>query len=210
MLYAHCDESYAGDARTSPAYVVAGLVGTAKEWRLFDSLWRQSMRDLRIAKIGGCHASKCANGAKPYDGMTLETRCEIQHRLIVDIVASRLHGCVAVSYLDGYRNVNKKLDPLLGKDLRKLNEPHLLAVRQCVLLLLHETDTAAHEPITFAFDQNGEFGGRVKEWYGGLKGWKDFSVPEAHRTSDRGRSHKSRRITGRGYLGVCGDAPLQR
>jgi len=173
MLHARCDESYAGDARTTPVYVVAGLVGTTREWELFDSFWSESMRDLRIDRVG-CHTSKCANGAKPYDQMSAERRREIQHRLLVDIIAARLYGCVAVSDLDSYRRVKPQLDALIGRDLKKLNEPHLLAVRQCVLLMLHETQSSDNHPISFVFDRNGQFGGRVKEWYHGLVRWKAF------------------------------------
>lgn len=164
MLHARCDESYAGDTRTTPIYVVAGFIGSTQQWEYFDSLWCESMRDLRVEALG-CHASKCSTGAKPYRAMSPQHRYDIQYRLIVDIVAAELYGAVAVSELAGYRSRRAKFDDYLGKNWKKLNEPHLLAVRQCVLLMFDVTRSERNEPVSFIFDQNKEFGGRAREWY---------------------------------------------
>ncbi|HEX9501885.1 MAG TPA: hypothetical protein VGA10_09555, partial [Thermoanaerobaculia bacterium] len=82
MLHARCDESYGSDIAVADIYVVGGLIGEREQWELFDSLWQEDVKSLKITGIG-LHASKCANGAKPYEGMSVEERDEIQYRLIV-------------------------------------------------------------------------------------------------------------------------------
>ncbi len=164
MLYARGDESYADSPRTTKIYVVAGYVASAGQWWEFDRRWRKSMRALGIETLG-CHASRCATGAKPYHDLTPHKRHEIQHRLIQDIADSGIFGCVAVSDLDGWRSRRELFSKFLGKDQKKFNEPHLLAHRQCVLFMFHKTESATKEPIAFVFDQNTDAGGRAREWY---------------------------------------------
>lgn len=164
MLHARCDESYAGSPRITKLYVVAGFVASVGQWWEFDRLWRRAMRDLGIEDIG-CHASKCATGAKPYHDLAPQRRHEIQRQLLASITAAGLHGCVAVSDLDGWRSRREKFSQFLGKDQKKFNEPHLLAHRQCVLLMFDVTGKATKEPIAFVFDRNNDTGGRAREWY---------------------------------------------
>ena len=164
MLHARCDESYADSPRTTPIYVVAGYLGSPSQWWEFDRRWRSSMKKLGIEQVG-CHASKCATGAKPYHALDPKQRNEIQRRLIADIDDSGIFGCVAVSELDGWRKRRQFFSDFLGKDQKKFNEPHLLAHRQCVLLMFHATEHATQEPIAFVFDQNTDTGGRAREWY---------------------------------------------
>jgi len=145
-------------------YVVAAYVGSAGQWWEFDRRWRRSMDKLGIGGIG-CHASKCATGAKPYQHATPQQRHEIQRRLIGDILDSGVFGCVAASALEGWRRKKKLFSDFLGKDLRKFNEPHLLAHRQCVQLMIRVTGDATREAIAFVFDRNTDTGGRAREWY---------------------------------------------
>ena len=122
------------------------------------------MRTLVIDQIG-CHASKCATGAKPYHKFSPQQRHEIQRRLIEDIADSGIFGCVAVSELEGWRKRRQLFSDYLGKNNRKFNEPHLLAHRQCILLMFKVTEAATKEPIAFVFDRNTDTGGRAREWY---------------------------------------------
>jgi hypothetical protein len=164
MLHARADESYADSPRTTKIYVVAGYVASCSQWWEFDRRWRKSMRILGIEDIG-CHASKCATGAKPYNNFTPQQRQEIQRRLVADVSESGIFGCVAVSDLTGWKSRREKFSKFLGKDQMKFNEPHLLAHRQCVLLMFDKTGEATKEPIAFVFDQNSDTGGRAREWY---------------------------------------------
>jgi hypothetical protein len=123
-------------------------------------LWRESMADLGITAIG-CHASKCANGAPPYDRMSVKQREEIQHRLIVDIVASRLFAAVAIIDMDGYRAHRDELMRFLKPQDRSLLKPHVRAVEQCVYQMLKATK-ATGDPIAFICDQNQASGRMVK------------------------------------------------
>lgn len=163
MLLARIDESYEGSPRDTKIYIVAGYVSSYAQWWEFDRRWRNSMRALGIEAIG-CHASKCATGAKPYDGMSASERNTIQQRLIEAIVGSGIFGCVAASDLDGWRKRRQAFSDLLGKDDKKYNEPHLMAIRQCVMLMFEQTERVTKEPIRFTFDQHREAGGRVREW----------------------------------------------
>jgi hypothetical protein len=122
------------------------------------------MKALGIEHLG-CHASKCSTNNPPYKVFSDTQRHEIQRRLIDAILDSRIFGCVAVSELDGWRKRRKLLSEFLGKDNKKFNEPHLLAHRQCVLLMFKVTEPATKEPISFVFDQNTDAGGRAREWY---------------------------------------------
>lgn len=164
MLYAYLDESYTGDLKTTPEYVVAGFIGTAREWTYFDELWRQSMKELGIEKIG-CHANRCAGGAPPYDGMTVEERKEIQYRLIVDIAAARLYGTASIIHMESYRKYRQAFSDALEPAARQYNEAPILAVRQCVQHMCLATEEATTEPITFVVDRNQQFGKRAKAWY---------------------------------------------
>lgn len=165
MLYAYCDESYSSDVKTTPFYVVAGFLGEAEQWRLFDELWRDDMRALRIEAVG-CHAAKCANGAKPYDLLTPKARWEIQYRLIVDIAAAALFGVVAAIDMHAYRTVRQVLSSCLSPQDRQYNEPHVLAVRQCAQQMCQVSAAVTDEPISFTVDRNVAFGRRAKAWYG--------------------------------------------
>lgn len=122
------------------------------------------MRALGIEHLG-CHASKCATGAKPYNDFAPQQRHEVQRRLIADIADSGIFGCVAASELAGWRKRKELFSEWLGKDNKKFNEPHLLAHRQCVLLMFRVTGDATTEPIAFVFDRNTDTGGRAREWY---------------------------------------------
>ena len=102
MLLARCDESYAGSPRTTPVYVVAGYVSSYSRWWEFDRRWQAAMKALGIEHLG-CHASKCATGAKPYNVFTPAQRHAIQSRLIDSIHESGIFGCVAISELEGWR-----------------------------------------------------------------------------------------------------------
>jgi hypothetical protein len=165
MLHARCDESYpGGDPKTAPVYVVAGLLGTADQWRLFDDLWRRDMRMLNITDVG-LHASKCAVGAKPYDHLDSNARYEIQYRMIVDIAAARLYGCAAVSDQAYYVPRRELFNSFLGAKSRRFNEPHVITTRQCINLMLLATEEKTTEPIAMIVDRNSAFGGRVEEWY---------------------------------------------
>jgi hypothetical protein len=153
MLHAYCDESYTGDLKTTPVYVVAGFIGRAREWELFESLWRQTMKELRIEHIG-CHASDCANGAGPYRGMRVDRRNEIQYRLIVDIVAAKLSGVAAVVDMNAYRAHKVELHSLVPKNRRQHYTPHVLAFGQCVDQMCEWTKKVTNDPLTFIVDQN--------------------------------------------------------
>lgn len=92
-------------------------------------------------------------------------RNRIQRQLIDDIHDAGIFGCVAVTQLDGWRKRRELFSEFLGKDQKKFNEPHLLAHRQCIHLMLRITEEATKEPIRFEFDQNEDTGGRAREWY---------------------------------------------
>jgi hypothetical protein len=164
MLLAYCDESYGSDIKTTPVYVVAGFIGQPKQWALFEKLWRTSMKELRISDIG-CHAARCANGAEPYRHILGARRAEIQYRLIVDIAASKLYGCVSIIDMVAYRSYQKILTSLLEPDVRQYNEPHVLAVRQCVQQMCQVTEDVTEDPISFIVDRNDAFGRRAHDWY---------------------------------------------
>jgi hypothetical protein len=106
-------------------------------------------------------------GRKPYGEIELKQRNAIQEQLIDDIIESELHGCAAVLNLEGWKCRRKQLDTLMGND-RKHNQPHLYAMRLCVMLMFHATEHT-REPISFVFDQHKEAGGRTREWYRHMK-----------------------------------------
>jgi hypothetical protein len=164
MLYAYCDESYDGNLRTTPVYVVAGFIGELEQWEMFEALWRQSMKELRIRKVG-CHAAKCAYGSGPYEHMSQKRRDEIQRRLIVDIAASRLFGVLSIMDTNAYRRIRPTMSARLKPKDRQYNEAHVLAVRQCAQHMCLVTEKVTTEPITFVVDQNERFGKRAKAWY---------------------------------------------
>jgi hypothetical protein len=164
MLHAYLDESYTGDLKTTPEYVVAGFIGTAREWEYFETLWRQSMKELGIQKLG-CHANRCAGGAPPYDRFDPEERREIQYRLIVDIAAARLFGAVSIIGMEAYRKYRGDFSSALVPEARQYNEAHVLAVRQCVQHFCLFTEETTTEPISFVVDRNQQFGKRAKAWY---------------------------------------------
>jgi hypothetical protein len=143
---------------------VAGYVSSYAQWWEFERRWRRATTLLGIESLG-CHASKCATGAKPYDVFTAARRGEIQAALIDAIRDSGIFGCVAASELAGWQKRRQLLTDYLGKDNKKFNEPHLLAHRQCVLLMFQVTEVATAEPIRFVFDRNKDTGGRAREWY---------------------------------------------
>jgi len=164
MLYARADESYSGSPRRSKFYVVAGYVASAGQWYEFDRRWRRAMRELGIEHLG-CHASNCRSGRAEYESYSRAQRGTMRRRLIEAIAESGLFGCVAVSDLDGWRARRWRFAELLGKDEVKFNEPHILAHRQCVHLMLWKTEQATTARIAFVFDRNKDTGGRAKEWY---------------------------------------------
>jgi hypothetical protein len=153
MLHAYCDESYSGDLKTTPVYVVAGFVANAEQWQLFELLWLEDMRLLNIENIG-CHASKCATGAGPYRHMNAKRRKDIQHRLIVDIVAAKLYGVVAIVEMAAYHKHKGDLFALFPKHERQYYKPHVRAVEQCVQQMCRATEKVTTEPIAFVVDQN--------------------------------------------------------
>lgn len=163
MLFA-CHESYTGSPTETPYYVVAGFVGEQERWELFNSLWRDSMRELRIREIG-CHASNCEGGWKEYKHLKRAKRTEIQRRLIVDIAASELYGVVSAIDMTAYHRVRGKLSDSMKPAARQYNAAHVLAVRQCVQQVCQATQAVTQELITFTVDQNKEFGKRAKAWY---------------------------------------------
>jgi hypothetical protein len=160
MLQAYCDESLASDIKTTPIYVVAGFVGVPEQWQYFESLWRQSMKQLRIETIG-CHAAKCAPGAGPYRHLTADQRYEIQHRLIVDIVATELYGVIAIIDMNAYRAHEGVLSRFFAPHDRQYYKPHVRAVEQCVQQMCRATENATRDPIAFVFDKNAS-GGAVR------------------------------------------------
>lgn len=164
MLRAYLDESYTGDLKTTPEYVVAGFIGEAREWELFEELWRRTMKDLDIERIG-CHTNRCAGGAPPYDRMSVKQRDEIQYRLIVDIAAARLFGAVSIIDMNAYREHRDAFGDTLLPEARQYNEAHILAIRQCVQHMCLLTEESTIEPITFVVDRNQQFGKRAKAWY---------------------------------------------
>jgi hypothetical protein len=165
MLLARCDESYpGGDPDAAPIYVVAGLIGTSNQWRNFDTMWREDMRLLGV-EADGLHTSKCAVGAKPYKHLSAAKRYEIQYRMILDIAAAPLFGCVAVSDQKFYGPRRELFNEFLGARNRRFNEPHVITTRQCINLMMIATEDAASEPLQIVVDQNSAFGGRVVEWY---------------------------------------------
>lgn len=164
MLYAYLDESYTGDLRTTPEYVVAGFISEAYEWKYFEKLWREDMRNLGISSIG-CHAAKCNNGSGPYKSMSPDERDEIQRRLIVDIVASRLFGAVSIIDMTAFRESRAVFNETFAPESRQYNEPHIYAVRQCVQHMCLLTEGTTREPFTFVVDRNEQFGKRAKAWY---------------------------------------------
>jgi Protein of unknown function (DUF3800) len=164
MLHAYCDESYNGDTKTTPLYVVAGFIGEAEQWRLFESLWTETMKSLDIRAIG-CHAAKCAGGGGPYRHMSGQRRATIQERLIIDIAACKLFGVVSVVDVDAYRSNEAALVEALSKADRRMFKPHVLAVSQCVRQMCLVTAPVTTEPIAFVIDRNDTFGKRAKAWY---------------------------------------------
>jgi hypothetical protein len=164
MLKAYCDESYAGSPELTPAYVFAGFIGSPEQWAYFETLWRETMKDLGIEKIG-FHARLCAPGAPPYDKMKGEERAEIQNRLMVDIKASRLFGVVAVIDMEGYREYRDDFSNALHPPDRQYNVAHALSVKQCAQQMCLETEAETTEVIEFVVDQNRQFGKRAKAWY---------------------------------------------
>lgn len=164
MLYAYLDESYNGDIRATLVYVVAGFIGQQHQWHLFERLWRESMRSLGIEGVG-FHANACANGARPYDIFTAAQRGDIQERLIIDIVAAKLFGVVSCIDMPAYLAHKGALRDTLALHDRHFNEAPVLAVRQCVQQMCLETEHETTEPITFAVDQNHQFGKRAEQWY---------------------------------------------
>lgn len=163
MFAAYCDESYRDSPQATPFYVVAGFCGPLDRWANFERYWKGTMRELRITDIG-LHASKCANGAKPYHRMSRERRDDIQHRLIVDIAASRLMGFVAAIDMPAFRARQATLQALYGKHDMKYAVPHVYAMQDCVLIMTEVTEFVT-DRIAFVFDRNKEFGGRAREWY---------------------------------------------
>lgn len=164
MLYAYLDESYTGDLKTTPEYVVAGFIGTAREWQYFEELWQGTMKELGIQRIG-CHANRCAGGAPPYDRFTPDERRQIQYRLIVDIAAADLFGTASIIDMESYRKHRAAFSSALVPEARQYNEAHVLAVRQCVQHFCLTTESMTAEPITFVVDRNQQFGKRAKAWY---------------------------------------------
>lgn len=162
---AYCDESYSGDLKRTPLYVLAGFCGPYERWSMFYDYWRATMRELRIESLG-VHASKCANGAGPYQGMTSERRRELQYRLIVDIAASKpLMGFVAVVDTTGFNEHAERIRLDLGRDDAKYHVPHVMAMEICVELIAQVVEDVVQDRITFIFDQNKEFGGRAAKWH---------------------------------------------
>lgn len=164
MLFTCLDESYTSSPADTPYYVVAGFVGEQERWDIFESLWRDSMRELRISRIG-CHASNCEGKWKEYRHFGREKRTEIQRRLIVDIAASGLYGVVTAIDMMAYRRVRGTLSDNMKPAARQYNAAHVLAVRQCVQQVCQATQTVTQELISFTVDQNKEFGKRAKAWY---------------------------------------------
>ena len=162
MLRAICDESYAGHIDKMSLYVVAGFVAKPANWETFETRWTKSMRDFDIEEIG-CHASQCEYGSGAYRAMTQKKRHDIQESLIGAIVASKLSPAVSVVDVEAYKPYADQFRQFLGRDQRKYLEPHILAADQCVFQMCRMTDES--EPITFVFDRNNEFGGRVAAWH---------------------------------------------
>lgn len=159
MLYAYCDESYGSDLKTTPVYVVAGFVATERRWKYFESLWRETMKELGIEQIGS-HAAKCANGSDDYTGMSRADRDEIQHRLMVDICAAELFGVVTVLDMVAYREHETELLSFFHKKDHRYLRPHAQAMAFCIRQMLGKTAKATSEPITFVADRGS--GGAVK------------------------------------------------
>jgi len=169
MFVAYCDESYGhGKSGDRPYYVVAGYCARVQTWTTFERYWNATMRELGIDDIG-CHASKCSNGARRYDGLAPEERREIQYRLIVDIAASRpMMGFVAPIDLQAWSAHENSYRAELDIDHRKFGVPHIAAMNLCVELvsqILEDVVTPLNEAISFVFDRNTEFGGRAREWF---------------------------------------------
>ncbi len=160
MLYAYCDESYGSDFKTTPVYVVAGFVATEDRWKLFESLWRETMTELDIGHIG-CHAAKCANGSGDYEGMRRERRDEILHRLMVDIATAELYGVVTVLDMIAYRHHEAELLGFFAPKDRRYFKPHAQAMAFCIRQMLGKTGKVTSQPITFVADRGAD-GSTVK------------------------------------------------
>lgn len=166
MFAAYCDESYGGDGvTTKPYYVVAGFCGPVSSWSRFETYWNATTRELKIEGIG-LHASKCANGAGPYKGMAVGKRDDIQHRMIVDIAASKpLMGFPVAIDRIAFEKHKPTLAEMYGRDLAKYNVEHVYAMELCVELMTIITEGVVPDRIAFVFDRNKAFGGRAGEWY---------------------------------------------
>lgn len=177
MLKAYCDESHSGDPEQTSLYVVAGLIGVPEQWEYFESIWRQTMKELGITKIGS-HAAKCAVGGGPYREMTKEARLNILYRLTVDIAASDLFGAVAVIDMDGYRKHRDALVSMIEKRSRQYYKPHVRAVEQCVWQMAKAVPLSMDDEIAFVFDQ-GPSSGAARAALEIAK--KNADYPYAHR-----------------------------
>jgi len=165
MFQAIGDESYFHSVESTPFYVVAGYLGTTDSWAHFESLWRESMHELKIERIG-LHASACEAGRGDYNGMPESRRRDMEYRLIVDIAASGVWAVGAAIEMAAYRNHAPTFDRFLGGKYKKYNKPYLLAVRNWVASLGLVTEhLKSREPIAFVLDRNGEFWRRAEEWY---------------------------------------------
>ena len=145
-------------------YVFAGFVGNPSQWTFFERLWRETMKELRIEKIG-FHARLCAPGAPPYDNVSGERRAYIQERLIIDITAARLFGVVSIIDMAGYMEYRDEFNAALAAPDRQYNVAHALAVRLCAQHMCLATEHETTEQIEFVVDQNRQFGKRAKAWY---------------------------------------------
>ena len=77
MLYAYCDESYTGNLKTTPIYVVAGFIGEGHRWELFNSLWspRAVERSAQLVRRGAEEAGRDPDEVTIWT--ILVTACEV-------------------------------------------------------------------------------------------------------------------------------------
>ena len=167
-LRSFADESYGHDVETTPWYVISGYVGKPNQWSVFERIWRKTIRDEGIRDIG-FHANRCVRGRGEYQEVEHDRRERIQHGLIKAIVKSEVRGVLASIDMNLYRaNRDRLNESFSNPDLRKFNNPYLLAFHQFVQLTTKAEKSSLK--IGFMFDRRPKGAlGSSPEWYDSLR-----------------------------------------
>jgi hypothetical protein len=145
-MRAFSDESFAGDAETTTWYVVAGFLGTRKQWRVFEHAWAPIVRGIDF------HAADLIGGYGDFSSWTEPDRNDLQLALVRSIEAAKLRGTVATMDMVAFRKHQPEIKATMHTQDKKYIDAYVLTFKQYVQLVATKVDKSQRR-IAFVCDR---------------------------------------------------------